>query len=111
MAMGETTTPPTTSPEAGRQNSLMKPSSIPAIFARALPLSGSMTDRAGTRPDSTSTCDAPTVASSGSVNTLAETVFSRSGETASPNACHMAIRPCIAATEARSSTPVQSPAA
>ena len=53
----------------------------------------------------------PTVAISGSVNTLAATVFSRSGATASPSACHMAIRPCIAATEASGSTPVQSPAA
>ncbi len=36
---------------------------------------------------------------------------SRSGCTASPSACHTAIRPCMAATEASISTPVQSPAA
>ena len=34
-----------------------------------------------------------------------------SGATASPRACHMAMRPCIAATDASGSTPVQSPAA
>ena len=53
----------------------------------------------------------PTVAISGWVNTLAATVFNRSGCTASPSACHIATRPCMAATEASSSTPVQSPAA
>jgi hypothetical protein len=31
--------------------------------------------------------------------------------TASPSACHIAIRPCIAATDASIQTPVQSPAA
>ena len=51
------------------------------------------------------------MASSGSVKTLAETVLSRSGATASPSACHIAIRPCMAATLASASTPVQSPAA
>ena len=83
----------------------------PAILARALPASGSMTCRAGTRPASTSAWETPTVASSGSVKTLAATVRSRSGATASPSACHIAIRPCIAATLASGSTPVQSPAA
>jgi dihydrolipoamide dehydrogenase len=38
-------------------------------------------------------------------------VPSRSGATASPRACHIAIRPCIAATDASMSTPVTSPAA
>ena len=84
---------------------------MPAILARALPSSDSMIARAGTRPLSTSACETPTVASSGSVKTLAATVFSRSGVTASPSACHIAIRPCIAATLASGSTPVQSPAA
>ena len=51
------------------------------------------------------------MAISGSVKTLADTAESRSGATASPKACHIAIRPCIAATEASGSTPVQSPAA
>jgi len=36
---------------------------------------------------------------------------SRIGVTASPSACHIAIRPCIAATEASGNSPVQSPAA
>ena len=53
----------------------------------------------------------PTVAISGRVNTAAATVFSRIGDTPSPSACHIAIRPCIAATEASMSSPVQSPAA
>ena len=53
----------------------------------------------------------PTVAISGWVKMFAATVFSRSGATASPSACHIAIRPCMPATDASSSTPVQSPAA
>ena len=51
------------------------------------------------------------VAISGRVNTAAATVFSLMGATPSPRACHIAIRPCMAATEASISTPVQSPAA
>jgi hypothetical protein len=70
-----------------------------------------MTGRPGTLPESTSSWLTPTVASSGSVNTLAETIRSRIGCTASPSECHIAIRPCMAATLASSSTPVQSPAA
>ena len=53
----------------------------------------------------------PTVAISGWVKTLAATVFSLIGVTASPSACHMAIRPCMAATEASWKMPVTSPAA
>ncbi len=53
----------------------------------------------------------PTVAISGSVNTLDDTARRFSGATASPRRCHIAIRPCMAATEASMSTPVQSPAA
>ena len=53
----------------------------------------------------------PTVAISGSVKTFDDTVARSSGATASPSACHIAIRPCIAATDASISTPVQSPAA
>ena len=75
LALGATTTPPMTRPEAGRQNSFTKPSWRSAILARALPASGSITARAGTRPESTSDCETPTVASSGSVKTLAETVL------------------------------------
>ena len=55
--------------------------------------------------------DQPTVAISGAVKTLEETLFRSRGVTASPRKCHIAIRPCIAATEASISTPVQSPAA
>jgi hypothetical protein len=51
------------------------------------------------------------VAISGAVNTVDDTCDRSSGCTASPMACHMAIRPCMAATEASISTPVQSPAA
>ena len=51
------------------------------------------------------------MAISGWVNTLEHTVLSRSGATPSPSACHIAMRPCMAATEASMSTPVQSPAA
>ena len=39
-ARGPTTTPPTTIPVPGRQNSFTKPSRTPCIFARALPASG-----------------------------------------------------------------------
>ena len=51
------------------------------------------------------------VAISGSVKMLAETTPRLSGATASPSACDMAMRPCMAATEASGSTPVTSPAA
>ena len=60
---------------------------------------------------STSFWVAPTVAISGAVNTLEATVFRFSGATASPRECHIAMRPCMAATDASISTPVQSPAA
>ena len=53
--------------------------------------------RARTRPPAG---DTPTVAISGSVKMVAATWLSRSGCTASPSACHIAIRPCMAATEA-----------
>ena len=51
------------------------------------------------------------MAISGSVKTVAATWLRFSGWTASPSACHIAIRPCMAATEASICTPVQSPAA
>ena len=70
-----------------------------------------MTVSASISPASTAFCDQPTVAISGAVKTLEETVFRSSGATASPRECHIAIRPCMAATEASISTPVQSPAA
>ena len=55
--------------------------------------------------------DSPTVAISGSVKMFDDTPRSDSGETASPSACAMARRPCMAATDASGSTPVTSPAA
>ena len=51
------------------------------------------------------------MAISGSVKMVAATWLRCSGCTASPSACHIAIRPCMAATEASICTPVQSPAA
>jgi hypothetical protein len=66
---------------------------------------------ASASPDSTSCSVTPTVAISGSVKIVAATWLSRSGWTASPSACHIAIRPCMAATDASIRTPVQSPAA
>ena len=109
-ASGATITPPITTPVSSRAYSLTNPSSLRCILARALVANGRVTTRAGTALD-WDAAPMPTVAISGLVNTLAATVFSRSGVTASPSACHIAIRPCIAATEASSSTPVQSPAA
>ena len=50
------------------------------------------------------------MAISGAVKTFADTVDWSSGVTASPSAWAIAIRPCMAATEASISTPVQSPA-
>lgn len=100
-----------TMPVTLRQNSLTNPSRLPCILARGLPRSRSTTSRAGTTWSSTCCWLTPTVAISGVVNTFEDTVSRSSGATASPSACHMAMRPCIAATEASGSTPVQSPAA
>ena len=91
--------------------SLTKPSRTPCILARALPASGRVTTSAWISPASTAFCDQPTVAISGEVKTLDDTFLRSSGATASPRKCHIAIRPCMAATEASISTPVQSPAA
>ncbi len=102
---------PTTMPVSGRAKSFTKPSSTPCILARALPESGSSTETTWISPASTACCDQPTVAISGAVNTLEATCLRSSGFTASPRKCHIAIRPCMAATEASMSTPVQSPAA
>ena len=70
-----------------------------------------LTTTASASPAATACSETPTVAISGSVKMVAATRLSRSGLTASPSACHIAIRPCMAATEASISTPVQSPAA
>lgn len=51
------------------------------------------------------------MAISGSVKTFEETVLRFSGATASPRKWYIAIRPCMAATEASAKTPVTSPAA
>ena len=95
----------------GLVNSLTKPSRKPAILARGLVASGSFWVRAAISPASTARCETPTVAISGSVKMVAATWPSRIGCTDSPSVCHIAIRPCMAATEASMSTPVQSPAA
>ncbi len=100
-----------TVPVPGRQKTLTKPSVIACILARGLRASGSFTLTAWTEPSSTIRWVQPTVAISGSVNTVLETTPRSSGETASPRAWRIAIRPCIAATEASISTPVTSPAA
>ena len=99
-----------TTPVDRRVNSFTKPSRRSLILARALVASGSRT----TSMSWSSVIDfswTPTVAISGWVKTLAATVFSLIGATASPSACHMAMRPCMAATEASWKTPVTSPAA
>ena len=70
-----------------------------------------MTDSASISPASTARWDQPTVAISGAVKTLEDTALRSSGATASPSECHIAMRPCMAATDASMSTPVQSPAA
>ncbi len=51
------------------------------------------------------------MAISGSVKTFDETVFRFSGATASPRKWYIAMRPCMAATDASAKTPVTSPAA
>lgn len=60
---------------------------------------------------SISVCVQPTVAISGAVKMFAQTSFRLRGMTSSPRMWFTAIRPCIAATEARGIIGVQSPAA
>ena len=72
---------------------------------------GSIRTSPETSPSRISFSVTPTTAISGLVNTAEETCAEISGETASPRAWYMAMRPCIAATEASGNTPVQSPAA
>jgi hypothetical protein len=55
--------------------------------------------------------DMPAVAIWGSVKMVAAVASQRSGATACPSRCHIAIRPCMAATEASMTRPVTSPAA
>ncbi len=72
---------------------------------------GSITVRAGYSPESIEFCETPTAAISGRVKMAEATVLSRIGLTPSPSEWYMAMRPCMAATDASGSTPVQSPAA
>ena len=67
--------------------------------------------RAGTVPSSMADWGTPTAAISGRVNVAEATVRSRIGDTPSPSAWYIAMRPCMAATDASGSRPVQSPAA
>ncbi|KFC52837.1 hypothetical protein GY12_17860 [Micrococcus luteus] len=62
-------------------------------------------------PESTCACVTPTVAISGEVKMFEASRCGRSGLRASPSRWATAMRPCMAATEARASLPVQSPAA
>src|SRR5262249_40215838 len=71
-------------------------------FALGLVFRASMIVRAGTEPSSILDGGTPTAAISGRVNTAAATVRSRIGSSPSPSAWYIAMRPCIAATEARS---------
>ena len=97
--------------ESGRTSSFTKPSSMPCIFARGFVSRPSISTSARTWPEATSCSLTPTTAISGLVKIAEETCAAISGETASPRAWCIAIRPCIAATEASGYTPVQSPAA
>src|SRR5699024_1509986 len=111
LARGATTTAPITVCEPGRTMSFTKPSVMPCIFARGFVDSGSVRTSPEIVPSRTSCSLTPTTAISGLVNTAEETCPEISGETASPRAWCMAMRPCMAATEASGYTPVQSPAA
>ena len=84
--MGATTTPPITTPVAGRQKILTNPRRSSDILALALVLSGSVIVRAGTEPSSIADCGTPTAAISGRVNVAEATVRSRIGDTPSPSA-------------------------
>ena len=99
-----------TTPVERRVNSFTKPSRRSLILARAFVASGSRTTSMSWSSVIVFSWT-PTVAISGWVKTLAATVFSLIGATASPSACHIAMRPCMAATEASWKTPVTSPAA
>ncbi len=62
-------------------------------------------------PSSTSFSEKPTVAISGAVKMFEVILRSSSGMTMSPSAWNTAVRPCIAATEAKGKKFVQSPTA
>ena len=83
-AIGATTTPPITTPVAGRQKILTKPRRSSDIFALALVDSGSVMVRAATEPLSMAVCGTPTAAISGRVKVADATVRNRIGATPSP---------------------------
>ncbi len=110
-ARGATTTPPMMMPVVGRQKSFTKPSRNDCIFERALPSRLIITVATLMSAESASSCVKPTVATSGEVKTFDDTCLISSGSTASPSEWPMAMRPCMAATDASGKTPVTSPAA
>jgi len=99
---------PMITPADCRQKSLTKTLPQPGHLRSRIRPQRSMTVRSRHNPSSIIYCDTPTAAISGLVKTVAATVRNRIGLTPSPSACHMAIRPCIAATDASGSRPVQS---
>jgi len=111
LARGATTTPPTIVSEPRRENSFTKPSLNPSILARGFESSASLYSLKPGESWCALTFVCPTVATSGLVKMFDDTRFKLIGHTASPSAWYIAIRPCIAATDASSSTPVTSPAA
>ena len=100
-----------TVPLPRRAKIFTKPSSTAIILARGLVDSFMVMPVNIAGSASTSDWEMPTEAISGDVKMLDATSSVRSGWTVSPRMWATAIRPCIAATEARGSTPVQSPAA
>src|SRR6185312_626481 len=100
-ARGATTTPPITVPEPLRAMIFTKPSLTFIIFARALVARSSLRMSPWYLPSLTCASLTPTVAISGLVKMLEETSCVFSGRTPSPIRWAMAMRPCIAATEAR----------
>ena len=79
-AIGATTTPPITTPVAGRQKIFTNPCRSNDILARALVLSGSINVRAATLPSSIAFCGIPTAPISGRVNVAEATVRNRIGD-------------------------------
>src|SRR5699024_5818041 len=92
--------------EPGRTMSFTKPSVMPCIFARGFVDSGSVRTSPEIVPSRTSCSLTPTTAISGLVNTAEETCPEISGETASPRAWCMAMRPCMAAAHRGPRDPV-----
>ena len=110
-AVGATITPPSTWPEPLRAKIFTKPVFSERIFARGLVARSSLMMSAEYSPLWICCSVMPTAAISGRVNTALPTVRMRSGSTPSPSAWYMAMRPCIAATDASGMRSEQSPAA